>query len=884
MKGLQLLYQSIKAIGERDTSEDDEYGQGPPAKLKEKALGDLSPQLWTMVANIWVESHTALLSLMSNLLQDPQNNVLIEQTHMTGLQCNISLKILQLLVTKFLDILFSYSEDMTTKFFSEVLNMLTHSVICCNALHTINIEGVPKKVMHSIILGILKLLNCTQANNTLLFVPFLEPFLQFYLKEFEAELAFGDDAVFQEKYYVQIITFLADILSTSEYNVSDVGTEIPVAKAIILKLFTKDTILGLTRQTIFKYLKLTPKMLELWQEDAEEFILEEMSDAYQDKLQPCAEYFFFWLLRVDPSVLPQIGKVITTWIVDSDKKGTQGDTNFLLNKESCYFAFSLCGNDFRTPNDIQFRTFFLEHVLKYFPGQHMIVKRRIAYAIHMWSRQIQEEKLVRQAFEILIACFGVEDLVCRLWAAMSFKTLLAEFNFKSPKLVRYLGPAMEGVLKLVEVMNGGPITVQVLEIISNVIVKMGEAIRPYMTRLLANMNTLWDLSQEKKLVLAGIIRILGDLVAALVGSAMELEQTLLPFLEMTLDRERNRYLEVLDEGLMLWWYMLQQSPFLSMNMEKRFVSLETLLIESNGDTEIFQSVINVMIAYVLTGKQAFFNSHLNQILELLRLCLSETHRNSTIVATTEFLKICVRTFAADGVIKLQQPLMSLFCLFLSPQCPSAKVMNKGDRSATCSIASLFFELFLGHERLFFHILGAVENNEGQISEGYTPGTNTFCCFLKNVLEKVEPKRYKVLDQERLALMGLSILIDTNQKFLFPLLPGIIEKCFNLIKNIEWRQGKRTHRYRSKNTLILGSPGFRALDNLHSYHISALTDATKFLASKLQSGFQVNGQVWLDELQQVLRPETFGYISNVISSIEQQSSNQRRVNPNNSQGS
>eukprot|EP01126_Amoeba_proteus_P050464 TRINITY_DN5960_c0_g1_i33.p1 TRINITY_DN5960_c0_g1~~TRINITY_DN5960_c0_g1_i33.p1 ORF type:complete len:603 (+),score=112.73 TRINITY_DN5960_c0_g1_i33:55-1863(+) len=458
MKGLQLLYQSIKAIGERDTSEDDEYGQGPPAKLKEKALGDLSPQLWTMVANIWVESHTALLSLMSNLLQDPQNNVLIEQTHMTGLQCNISLKILQLLVTKFLDILFSYSEDMTTKFFSEVLNMLTHSVICCNALHTINIEGVPKKVMHSIILGILKLLNCTQANNTLLFVPFLEPFLQFYLKEFEAELAFGDDAVFQEKYYVQIITFLADILSTSEYNVSDVGTEIPVAKAIILKLFTKDTILGLTRQTIFKYLKLTPKMLELWQEDAEEFILEEMSDAYQDKLQPCAEYFFFWLLRVDPSVLPQIGKVITTWIVDSDKKGTQGDTNFLLNKESCYFAFSLCGNDFRTPNDIQFRTFFLEHVLKYFPGQHMIVKRRIAYAIHMWSRQIQEEKLVRQAFEILIACFGVEDLVCRLWAAMSFKTLLAEFNFKSPKLVRYLGPAMEGVLKLVEVMNGGPIT------------------------------------------------------------------------------------------------------------------------------------------------------------------------------------------------------------------------------------------------------------------------------------------------------------------------------------------------------------------------------------------------------------------------------------------
>lgn len=87
-----------------------------------------------------------------------------------------------------------------------------------------------KNFLKDTLIRMLRLVTSTQANNPLRFVPYLESFLgmltgehyltfsEFYMREFLKHSFAPQRDRFHDKYYIQILTFIADILSTAEYN------------------------------------------------------------------------------------------------------------------------------------------------------------------------------------------------------------------------------------------------------------------------------------------------------------------------------------------------------------------------------------------------------------------------------------------------------------------------------------------------------------------------------------------------------------------------------------------------------------------------------------------------------------------------------------------
>lgn len=115
-------------------------------------------------------------------------------------------------------------------FFLALGKNLQHCIECAKAFYAKRAKfPTSKNYLTSLILRMFRLLDCALANNPMAFVPYLEPFLgiafinpniykdlDLNLREFRANsFQLQDD--FRERYYIQIITFMADILSTAEY-------------------------------------------------------------------------------------------------------------------------------------------------------------------------------------------------------------------------------------------------------------------------------------------------------------------------------------------------------------------------------------------------------------------------------------------------------------------------------------------------------------------------------------------------------------------------------------------------------------------------------------------------------------------------------------------
>lgn len=168
-------------------------------KMQRDKLSGVAPDLFGLVVPMWAEASNVLLTNLSHFLQVKTSKKI---THLqgqkydeltlilSGTQTNVCVKILQLLFSRFFDILVMKSQEPTTQFFMALANTMVNDVECCvycscrptdvpgKAFYTQKSKfPTNKNYLQCSLLRMLKLLDCTQANNPILFVPYLEPFL-----------------------------------------------------------------------------------------------------------------------------------------------------------------------------------------------------------------------------------------------------------------------------------------------------------------------------------------------------------------------------------------------------------------------------------------------------------------------------------------------------------------------------------------------------------------------------------------------------------------------------------------------------------------------------------------------------------------------------------
>eukprot|EP01127_Copromyxa_protea_P017450 TRINITY_DN5306_c0_g1_i2.p1 TRINITY_DN5306_c0_g1~~TRINITY_DN5306_c0_g1_i2.p1 ORF type:complete len:961 (+),score=180.79 TRINITY_DN5306_c0_g1_i2:1-2883(+) len=807
IKGLRLLSSFLRAFFDLGVVVTRNINL-PKTEELNTCISQQAPAMFSILATLWLESNSALLEQLSHVLQGQAWDANILET--AGTQCTLSMRILWIIFSYFLKNLQEANESATGQFFLGIGKMLEASISCIQVFQErkLDIPGT-KNYLASVVLRIIQLLNCTQSNQPMAFLPYLQFYLDFFLQEFfKARLLTRDESQFefQEKYYVAVITFLTDVISASDYHILE-EDEVTPATQIIRKFFNGDTIQDITRIIVSKYFILTPEWASDWEEEPEQFLDNEMSDLSASCLNPATELFFWWTVRINLEHGPKIGK----FLLEAITSGSHPEHSIppVLYQESLYHAYAVCGDQLKG-QDFFLKQFCLEHVQSRFGNMHVMVKRRVADIIQHWSSEVLEE-FGSWGYETLLRCFSEDDLVTRVAAAQGLKVVLEELDMNNLQYYKYIGQSVEAIVALANDMDGGPITVSVLDIVKDVVGSLKESIRPVAMDLLEVLKRLWGLSKKKKMVLCTITQILAKFVAGLIGSPIEFETPLISFLTEILEKRQSSP-ALLEDGLVLWWRIVDQAAFISPKMGSLFSYLPHVLDENDGDSRVTQSCLNILTCYVLNGKYGFFTKNFSEIMMLLSMCLGNSHKNSIVVSVVEFLKICVRMFPKE-VAKFKDALTSLMFLFVGDDCPLPKHVE--DRSSASCIGSLFFELALDHTEFFFAFMN--ELPKIQLEDAVNPfasdiGNPTYH-FLSVFLDIVEPEEYVVLQSERITLQGLCKFLEINDSQMFSLHPKIIQQCYWTLEDIRKKNHDSTGAFRNKNALIEGSPGHRALEQV-----------------------------------------------------------------------
>jgi len=697
----------------------------------------------------------------------------------------------------------------------------------------------------------------------------MEPFLSFSIEELKK----GYDAELNENYVLKVTLFLATCLSIKDFepdidndesettqSPADVSEQVKIGKLLLSNYFTAENMTNLFEVTTFKYLRMPSDRLQLWEDDPEEFLINELNDSYAHSLYPAAEYLITLMLRYSKEFKISASQCI--FQVFPSLLSAQMDDNNILMLDSAYNVFALFGQELKSKR-ANFRAIFKNYICPNFRRDlPKILKRRVTQIIQNWSAEIYDSKFEIVALDILLECFNEEDKITRVYTAMALKSMFDHFDFKKPDLQRFIGPSFSHIIQLIDDMDEPTALAYILEIISTVISKLKEAVRPFTQDILNKVFLIWQKEEESgtgAMVKSAVIEIIASLIAALVGCAIELEAVYLPLLQQILGsstNQMNNELICLESCLSLWWTAIQHAPFLTPDILKLFPFIEGILEENIEYLTIYKRGLRVIQAYVLAGKAPFLKNHLPIILSCLTKALNHYWSNGIIIGAIDVMQTLIRMFPNDSPRYLSAQLTQLLRVILNPDCPKSPYLSY---NACAEGIVLFLDILLLNPQFFFEFMEQPLEN---ISEP------PLMCLLRVALKDVIPGCLNSIHQERLFVMGLSTLLLVNQPYIVQNTLQIVDKALVFVKDVRRKMKSKNpeDEWLPKNKMDEGCPGYRALDSLQKTHLTNSTNEGLFLMQKIGECVNNFGPQWESELRNSL-PEHHMKLLSIISNIK-----------------
>lgn len=282
------------------------------------------------------------------------------------------------------------------------------------------------------------------------------------------------------------------------------------------------------------YLRLTPVDLERWQENAEEFSIEnDQADAELD-IRPAAEQLISTLaLRsrrgaaagVDPRT-PSVTEHI--WgIFDASATYSTESLEDILAREAVYLAVGICRNDDalaegdedpgRLSTAIEMR--LVPEANSDAGTAWVIIRRRVACLIWDWCEYVPDS--ARPAvYGLLVNLLrgppGKTDAAVQLAAAKSLSGLADTILFDADVFSPYLGDILAGLMQLI--VSGVVSEPDSIRILTNTLAvltdRVGMRTLPYAQALLHLIPSLWDAQDPEARARPSIIEFLGKLARA----------------------------------------------------------------------------------------------------------------------------------------------------------------------------------------------------------------------------------------------------------------------------------------------------------------------------------------------------------------------------------
>ena len=531
-RGLLFLHHTLKALASKRLAAD------------RRAFHELASQMIGYMLGLWQGLHTAFLA---------QAGQGAKEAEVTLQKAILSLKILRKLIIQGL----KKPEDNTDAM-SFVCSLFPEARTLLQVRKTVaphlreNLEKYT--VLH------LKIWSDLLENHPFAFVQHINVALTFVCSLCFTEQ--GDGLIFQ-RFTIFSLNLLKGVLLCMEYrpakNVEDTREPGTLqAHAIKTEFFRIDTVSEICRRLVTTYLPLSADDLGLWDEDPEGYAFEEGGDSWRYSWRPCCETVFLTLFHEYREAL---APALVAMVRENHAPVDPANLTAILAKDAIYNAVGLAAFDLYDEIDFDsWLTSSLSLELGVKDSNYRIVRRRVCWLLGQWSGVKLSPQLRPRLYELLMPMLtSQEDLVVRLAAAKAMKVVIDDFEFSVEELEPYLEQVFGLLFSLLKEVSECDTKLNVLNVLSYLIERVGVSIRPICSALLHYLPTLWEESASHNMLRCSILSTLVFIVQGLGTVSEGLLPFLGPVLELSTDLTQDCHIYLLEDGLELWLTLLHNT-------------------------------------------------------------------------------------------------------------------------------------------------------------------------------------------------------------------------------------------------------------------------------------------------------------------------------------
>lgn len=488
---LQILVQVVKQLSSRRLHHD------------RIMFEQFTLNLFDYVTNLW-NGFTLLY------FQNVQSNAPI-----VVCQSNLEKAMLVLRILKKL-VIYGFQKPMESpklaEFLKSTFDRVKNLLECRIRIKSTPFDYVPLLERHEkFVLKHMKLLTEFQEYHRLAFVTFAPEVLEFSFNYafFEGtQLIFDGNQLSLPNFVIHCLNLIKGYLLNSTgnvYNSKPTADELKLAD-VMKEFFTPNRLEFIMEKLLMHYFLLTPSDIEQWEDDPENYVTDEGGDSWKYSLRCCTESFFMALFQKYPNIL---NSQLLIYIQKSQalQLNENSEINDILIKESIYNAVGLIA--FHLFDDVDFDAWFtiqLLYELK-IPGSNFrVLRKRIIWMVGAWTA-VKFSKSLRPL--VYKACLELlqssEDMVVRLTASKTLKTVLEDFDFDAEQFLEFMEPSFTLLFQLLKEAKECDTKMNVLYVMSFIVEKMSLSMKIQADNLVGYLPRLWEEGSEHNMLRVAII-------------------------------------------------------------------------------------------------------------------------------------------------------------------------------------------------------------------------------------------------------------------------------------------------------------------------------------------------------------------------------------------
>lgn len=433
--------------------------------------------------------------------------------------------------------------------------------------------------------------------NAASFVPLISTALEFCFTNVVLRTA---QSLRYEKFLVDNMIFMEKCMDPTVFKQGTAGA------AVVDSFFSVDRQKELVQLIVTQLFPLTPKDLEEWEAQPEEFIHDAGTDAASEKYRPCAENLFLVLLRRNKAV-------IGPWIVSVLHQVSQMPPSTLesiLARDACYNAIALgCwelppyidfGSWFRNSLQVELNT---DRQNQQSPWR--ILRRRIADLLGMWVAAHPHD--IKQAtYGCLNELMQEEDLVIAFAASQSVNYVVGDTTFTAEEFMPFLDTTVRSLFNILQRAELVDTKLRVIPSLRTTIEQVGHLIGPYADGIVNMLAQLWTSPTCTSFLRQATIRTLTKIVEA-IGESTRFASFLYPVISYSVTYGSEDLLYVLEDGLDLWLAVVNTSGSFSPDLLQLFPRLLGLMSHTVNQISHCMKIVE---AYILLGRTEFLQVYM----------------------------------------------------------------------------------------------------------------------------------------------------------------------------------------------------------------------------------------------------------------------------------